>query len=494
MVTGRMCSLPPSTTITFVTPGGKLAIQPAALIDMVDVGTSATIGTDCSSLNGATLPSNYFYAVSSTSVSASENSNGTTTNLSASGTLNGFSQASLSGTISIPSTPGYIDIGGTTFQVYGSTADGHNLVLGPTNVTGSGPFFVLSDTGQPPQSAIVFNSNNPYTAPAPVCFAAGTLILTIAGEVPVESLAVGDTVVTASGGQRPIRWVGGTRVHVAAATRASDVMPIEFKCGALGENVPSRDLVVSPGHRMLLDGMLFQAESLINDLTIVRKPVAAIDYHHVELDEPDALLANGAAAESFVDVGNRSGFSTAIGLPSAAALIDGDPLTETFAPNIKHGPILATIRAMLVERALTMGWSRAIDRSMTLQVDGARVGAAVSVGDRHWFILPEASGEIVLLSAAAVCSAIKPELSDDRRLGVQIVAVVADGRDVQLYSPEFAGGFHDCEEDGERLFRWTDGAATLRLRKPARIVEILVGRGAELIVADHLETRTAIAA
>ncbi len=243
-------------------------------------------------------------------------------------------------------------------------------------------------------------------------------------------------------------------------------MPVEIKRGALGEDVPSRDLVVSPGHRMLLDGMLFQAESLVNDMTIVRKPVVTIDYHHVELDEPDALLANGAAAESFVDVGNRAGFSDATGLPSAAALIDGDPLTETFAPNIKHGPKLAAMRAMLIERALTMGWSRAIDRTIALQTGSVRIEAAVSVGDRHWFILPEAAGEIVLLSSAAVCSAIKPERDDDRRLGVQILAVAADGRDVHLYAPAFADGFHDCEADGDRLFRWTDGAATLRLRGP----------------------------
>jgi autotransporter-associated beta strand protein len=40
------------------------------------------------------------------------------------------------------------------------------------------------------------------------CYCEGTLILTDRGECPVETLAIGDTVVTAAGQHRPVRWIG----------------------------------------------------------------------------------------------------------------------------------------------------------------------------------------------------------------------------------------------------------------------------------------------
>ncbi len=55
----------------------------------------------------------------------------------------------------------------------------------------------------------VFGPDPDDFAVAP-CFAEGTRIETVSGPVAVEDLAVGDLLVTASGAQRPIKWIGRT--------------------------------------------------------------------------------------------------------------------------------------------------------------------------------------------------------------------------------------------------------------------------------------------
>ena len=79
-----------------------------------------------------------------------------------------------------------------------------------------------------------------------VCFAKGTWITTPSGQVPIEKLAAGDMVVTMDHGPQPIRWISSSKRHAIG-----DMAPILIRKGALGN---TRDLRVSPQHRMLLSG------------------------------------------------------------------------------------------------------------------------------------------------------------------------------------------------------------------------------------------------
>jgi hypothetical protein len=141
------------------------------------------------------------------------------------------------------------------------------------------------------------------------CFFPGTRVCTPSGEEAVENLAIGDLVTTIEGGAKQVRWVGRQTVSTKFADPLR-VLPIRIRQGALGEKLPARDLLVSPDHALLIDGVLVHAGALANGTSITReRDVPEIfTYYHVELDDHALLLAEGVAAESFIDNVDRMNF------------------------------------------------------------------------------------------------------------------------------------------------------------------------------------------
>jgi hypothetical protein len=149
------------------------------------------------------------------------------------------------------------------------------------------------------------------TTPLPVCFLAGTAIATPGGSVLIEHLVIGDMVLTATGDHRRVAWVGRQTCH----TRFGDplrVLPVKIAPGALGDGLPHRELRLSPDHALLVDGLLVQAGALVNGVTITRVAAAELPerfvYFHIELDDHSLVLAEGVAAETFVDNVTRRRF------------------------------------------------------------------------------------------------------------------------------------------------------------------------------------------
>jgi hypothetical protein len=141
-----------------------------------------------------------------------------------------------------------------------------------------------------------------------VCFAAGTLIRTPGGEVAVEALRAGDDVVTLDHGIRPLIWTGSRTLVFPPAPESQK--PIRIKAGCLGANLPCRDLVVSPQHRILCAGQgvtkltgqheVFVAVKSLEARNGVRrmKGTRQVTYHSLLFDRHEVILANGLAAES----------------------------------------------------------------------------------------------------------------------------------------------------------------------------------------------------
>jgi type VI protein secretion system component Hcp len=174
------------------------------------------------------------------------------------------------------------------------------------------------------------------------CYCPGTLILTDRGEVAVETLSIGDVVMTMSGAARPIKWIGRRSYAGRFAFGQKDILPVCIKAGALDENTPRRDLWISPHHAMFLEGVLIEARDLVNGVSIVQaETVDKVEYFHIELDTHDVLVAKGAFSESFIDDDSRNMFHNA---PEYRTLYPADEqgAVRYYAPRVDAGYNVAT--------------------------------------------------------------------------------------------------------------------------------------------------------
>lgn len=171
---------------------------------------------------------------------------------------------------------------------------------------GGGYFFYTSNTAYEPGQHLAI-----VPGPYPVCFLKGTLIDTDRGAVAIESLVPGDQVV-GSNGLGTVKWVGWrhySALFLNTPEKRRACLPIRVSAGALGVNMPSHDLRVSPWHHLLVDGMLVRANDLVNGTSVVQETnTTEFTYYHVELERFDVISAHGVYSESWSDGGNRDFF------------------------------------------------------------------------------------------------------------------------------------------------------------------------------------------
>ncbi len=172
--------------------------------------------------------------------------------------------------------------------------------------------FSLDDNGNTGSGGAQTSSSETATIDVTPCYCPGTLIKTARGEKRVETLEIGDEVITASGTARPIKWIGRRSYGGRFIQGSKEILPVCIKAGALDENVPKRDLWISPHHAMYLDGVLIEAKDLVNGVSIVQAGrVEKVEYFHVELETHDVIIAEGALSETYLDDDNRLMFHNA---------------------------------------------------------------------------------------------------------------------------------------------------------------------------------------
>jgi autotransporter passenger strand-loop-strand repeat protein len=306
------------------------------------------------------------------------------------------------------------------------------------------------------------------TAASVPCYLRGTRILTRRGEIEVEHLEAGDLAITASGETRPVTWIGHRELDCASHPRPETVWPIRVAAGAIAPGMPARDLLISPGHGLFFEDALVPAELLLNGTTIVQERVETVSYWHVELDRHDVLIADGMAAESFLDVDNRNVFANSGAVtvlhPELGAKERENAIwaERGCAPRCIDGPRLAQLRVWLGARAEFLGARTTDDPEPRLSADGLVIAPASRNDGVLHFELPEGVRRVRLLSRSHVpAHDHRRDIRDFRRLGISVSELTIDGVALSPADARLTDGWHDVEADGSRLWRWTNGDAAL---------------------------------
>jgi len=144
-----------------------------------------------------------------------------------------------------------------------------------------------------------------------ICFTPGTRITTDTGPKPIEEINVGDRIATRDNGLQPVMWTGSRRLTGARLHVMPHLRPIRIRAGAMGEDRPDGDLLVSADHRLLVKGaeadilfntpeVLVTARDMVNDHSIrVDSHLRDVTYVHLMTEAHEIIWANGIESESF---------------------------------------------------------------------------------------------------------------------------------------------------------------------------------------------------
>ncbi len=326
------------------------------------------------------------------------------------------------------------------------------------------------------------------------CFLRGTMIATPSGEVAVETLRAGDLVTAVEAGRtvsRPVAWVGGRAMRVGDHDGQDAAYPVRIRRHAFAENVPHRDLLVTPEHCILTEAGLTPARMLVNGASIlVDRTIPEYEFFHVELERHGILLSEGLTTESYLDTGNRALFTQAGPVPVLR------PDAVMAAPLVVARDVVEPIWRRLRDRAHVLGLDAdcaavALTDQPDLRLlldDGSELSACWHNAQRHMFRLPHGARPVRLLSRAAMPSDTVGPFVDDRRiLGVAVDKLVLwTGLDEQVVPPAARSlrGWH--ADEGAR---WTDGNAELDLPRAGTDAVLDVHLAATMLYRD--ETRLA---
>lgn len=125
-----------------------------------------------------------------------------------------------------------------------------------------------------------------------------TRIETMSGPFPAQALRVGDRVRTRKGAFAEIRWLDRVVLDEAFLHNHPEAQPVLIPGKSLGRGLPSNDVVLSPGQRVNLDGLLMprsscRARELIGARGGRRKSETIVTYTMFTCARPEEVKVEG---------------------------------------------------------------------------------------------------------------------------------------------------------------------------------------------------------
>lgn len=129
---------------------------------------------------------------------------------------------------------------------------------------------------------------------------AGTTVMTLDGEIPVEHLSAGERVITRDAGMAVLREIRSKTVNVAS---------VQIKAGSLGHTRPQHDMIVGPDTLVHIrdwrakalfgaDVATVKAKRLIDGEFVSEQPIQSITVFELIFDKQHILYADGLEVAS----------------------------------------------------------------------------------------------------------------------------------------------------------------------------------------------------
>lgn len=124
---------------------------------------------------------------------------------------------------------------------------------------------------------------------------AGTTVMTLNGETPVEHLEIGARVITRDSGVAVLKDIRKTSARMST---------IRIKAGSLGHTRPDRDMIVAPGARIHIRDWraealfgtptaMVAAHKLVDGEYLATQPAQEAEVYELVFDRPHIVYADG---------------------------------------------------------------------------------------------------------------------------------------------------------------------------------------------------------
>ncbi len=474
--------------------GGTVNLEKGSSLYLAPSESLSTVNVDPSTVNTVYVEANGYL----------HNNSANTQNFAING-VSANTHFGISGVSSAPTAATYTPNDDGSYTLTITLADGRELTYGDIH-TADG--FTPAAT-----ASIVQDGTNGWIvedAGVTTCFLAGSMIRTPEGDVAVESLRLGSTVLAFVNGEaveRTVTWAG--RAHMLARAGLSDAeagYPVRILKDALAEGVPYKDMLVTPEHCLFLNGGFVPARMLVNGRSVIYdRSLPSYDYFHVETAEHSVIMADGMLTESYLDTGNRHSFrqnGTVVSFggrtrnwndDAAAPLVVSRDVVEPIFRQIEARAIEAGLESTIQAPALTE------DAGLHLVTStGQTIHQVRTANGRAMFMIPSDVTEVHLVSRTFRPSeTVGPFVDDRRQLGVLVgeVTLFDSGNTIRIDQHLTDAGLAGWDVQDDAAARWTNGNALLSLtaRQPNSLgmLAVQVLEAGPYVLASEGEAETA---